>query len=301
MRLRLVLAGVVLASVACGGSAAPRSSPGRVEDCRGSEAAPGAPPPGPGVSYVNLTVGSQLRDYRVFQPPSIDVTKTVAVVIVLPPPSADADLLESLIHFDTEAATAGFVSVSPNGCGASWPYVQGGSKVADEDFIRKVIGQLKIRYQVSEFFGVSGSGGSRILYRLACDFASDFAGVADIAGTMVLRDGCSPSRPVSILEMHGTADADSPWDGGGPHGSYPVDAVNERWRSLDACTGSPAVVQSGITISSAWTHCSGGAVVRLDKVQGGKHTWFGSGDPDAVPGEPNANAVIWSFFSGLTA
>ena len=116
---------------------------------------------------------------------------------------------------------------------------------------------------------------------------------------MILKDDCKPARPVSVLEIHGTADDASPWAGGGPNGSYPVEDVNQRWRTLDGCVGDPAITTTGITVRSVSIRCQRGAIVRLDKVVGGKHTWFGSGDSDAVPGEPNANSVIWSFFGSL--
>lgn len=251
------------------------------------------------MSYPILTVDHRLRDYRLFRPQSIAVAKPVDLVIVLPPPTVDANVLEDLIHFDREASAAGFLSASPNGCGDSWAYSPGPANVADEDFIRKLISQLKAQFSVSRVFGVSASGGSRMVYRLACDLSNLITAIADVAGTMILKDSCQPEHAVSILEMHGTDDDASPWAGDGPHGSYPVVDVNQRWRTLDGCTGDPLVRQTGITVSSTWSKCSAGSVVRLDKVVGGKHTWFGSQDSDAVPGEPDASQTIWSFFAGL--
>jgi poly(3-hydroxybutyrate) depolymerase len=67
---------------------------------------------------------------------------------------------------------------------------------------------------------------------------------------------------------------------------------------LDGCKGDPTVSQQGITVTSIWGDCHERAVVRLHKVVGGKHQWFGS-TLDPVPGEPDANAVIWNFFSTL--
>jgi poly(3-hydroxybutyrate) depolymerase len=74
----------------------------------------------------------------------------------------------------------------------------------------------------------------------------------------------------------------------------------QRWVTLDGCAANPTVTQSGIAETSVWKQCQGGAVVRLDKVVGGHHQWFGS-ELDPVPGEPNANTAMWSFFSSLQA
>jgi polyhydroxybutyrate depolymerase len=292
------LALAVIASTGCGQPAAPTSHSAAVEDCRGTESASLSPSLSPGVSYTALTINNQLRDYRLFRPQTMDSGVPVPLVIVMPAPSADADTMESLIHFDDEASKVGFLVASPNGCGLTWSYSPGPANTADEGFVRDMIQQLRTRFPVSNIYATSASGGSRILYRLACDLADELTAIADVAGTMILKDGCRPTRAISILEMHGTADDASPWAGGGPNGSYPVEAVNQRWRTLDGCASDPAMATMGITVSSIWT-CRARAIVRLDKVIGGKHTWFGSGDSDAVPGEPIANDVIWSFFSSV--
>jgi len=70
--------------------------------------------------------------------------------------------------------------------------------------------------------------------------------------------------------------------------------VVQRWLTLDGCVGNPLLSQTGITKTSLWKNCSGGAVVRLDTIIGGHHTWFGS-TSDPVPGEPDANTAIWAF------
>jgi polyhydroxybutyrate depolymerase len=295
-----LLAGAI---VACGGSATPaaRLSPSPVQDCRGStEAAPGGPSPSPSVSYVNLTVDGKLRDYRLFRPPTLDLTRPVPLVVMLHGSPIDAAGMENIIHFDDEATTAGFLSASPNACDGFWSYAEGGPKSVDEHFISKVIDQLESQFQIDQarVFIVAVSAGTWVAYRLACDLSSQIAAIASVAGTMRLADDCQPARSVSILEMHGTLDAQHPWQGYGPHSASPVDAVIQRWTQLDGCAGNPTLTQTGITVTSVWKQCQGGAVVRLDKVVGGHHTWFGS-NLDPVAGEPNANTVIWSFFSSL--
>lgn len=305
--LGLLTAGVILVSVACGGlspavsgvSQSPRPTP--VEDCRGtSETNPNYPSPGPGVSYVNLTVDGKLRDYRLFTPAGLDTTKPIPLVIVLHGVPTDAQGFESLIHFDQEASTAGFLAASPNGCKSAWSYADGGPKTADDDFIQKVIEQLEAQFPInkSRVFVVGASAGAWVAYRLACDLADQITAIASVAGTMRLADDCRPARPISILEMHGTKDDIHPWAGYGPHNASPVDAVMQRWTMLDGCASNPTVTNSGITETFVWKQCHSGAVVRLDKVVGGHHTWFGS-DLSPVPGEPSSNTAIWGFFSSL--
>jgi polyhydroxybutyrate depolymerase len=306
-RLGFLTAGLVLVSVACGGSNSAVSNisktprPAAVQDCRGAtETEPSSPSPGPGVGYFDLTLDRRLRDYRLFTPPGLDLTKPMPLVLLLHGAPIDAQGFENIVHFDQEASTGGFVLASPNGCDGMWNYADGGPKTTDDDFIQRVIEQLEAQFPINKgrVFVVGASAGSWVAYRLACDLADQITAIASVAGTMRLADDCRPSRPVSILEIHGTHDNVHPWGGNGQHHASPVEDVNQRWIGLDGCAPNPAVSNSGITETSVWRQCEGGAVVQLDKVVGGHHTWFGS-DFDPVPGEPNANALIWSFFSSV--
>ena len=301
------LALVIVTCLACGGGTGgtpvtAHTPSSAIEDCRGAtELDPTSPSPMPGVTYVEMTVDGKRRDYRLFIPPSLPPTRPVPLVVVLHGAPIDAQGFENLIHFDAVAAKAGFISASPNGCGGMWSYADGGPKEADDDFIEQTIVQLESKYPVDSkrVYLVGASAGSWLEYRLACDFADHVTAIASVAGTMRLGDPCAPSRPVSILEIHGTLDNQHPWEGSGPHHASPVDAVMQKWRDLDGCAPNPTVTVSGITETSRWSHCQGGAVVQLAKVARGHHTWFGS-DLDPVPGEPDANTLIWSFFQSLT-
>jgi polyhydroxybutyrate depolymerase len=230
----------------------------------------------------------KLRDYRLFRPPALDYTKPIPLVISLHGTPSDAGVQASVSQFDDEAAKAGFIAVYPDGCDGSWD-VDAGSY--DVGFMSRVIDRLKTDFQIdtARIFIVGVSAGAVMAYRLACELSSVIAGVASVAGAMAPNE-CHPVRPVSILEMHGTADLNVSYARG-------VAAI-QQWTMLDGCVGDPALSQSGITKTSLWNQCNVGTVVRLDTVVGGHHTWFGS-SYDPVPGEPNANAVIWDFFSSL--
>jgi len=301
-RSALVIAASALGMLACGGQTASAPEAGRVQDCRGStETSANAPLPSPGTSYVSMTVDGQLRDYMLYTPSTLDQSKPIPLVIVFHGSPIDAAGMESYIHFNTEADKGGFLAAWPNGCYGLWSYAAGGSKTADEDFVVKLIDQLESRFSInrSRVYLAGLSSGTWMEYRLACDDAAMITAIASISGTMRLSDSCQPVRPVSILEMHGTNDAEHPWQGGGPHNAFPVDAVIQRWVQLDGCAGAPDVTQTGITVTSKWASCAAGAEVRLDKVAGGNHTWFGAQAPEAVAGEPDSNTAIWSFFNSL--
>jgi len=290
---------LALQIVACGGSPPTAAAPSPLEDCRGSNATfPTNPDQGP-IQWASLTVDGKLRGYRLFRPPSLDNTKPSPLVIALHGSPSNAEQMASLAHFDVEATTGGFIAAYPNGCNGYWSYTETGSKLPDVDFISKLIDRLEAEFRIDKarIYVVGVSAGSVLTYRLACDLSDRIAAIASVSGAM-RPDDCQPARPVSVLEMHGTNDC---WTGGCPYAVLlGVDALIQRWRTLDGCTGDPVLSQSGITKTSAWKGCKAGTVVRLDTVVGGLHQWYGS-DFNPVPGEPDANSVIWNFFSGLQA
>jgi polyhydroxybutyrate depolymerase len=292
----------LFASTACGGSSAPAAAtrpspsvPAYSYDCR-AVAATDTASPTPGVSYATMILGNKFRDYRLYQPPTLDVTKPVPVVVVLHGSPIDASGIEGAIHFQAEASAAGFLAVYPDGCDQDWDPTHNSYDIV---FIGKMLDRLESQFQIdrSRVYVTGVSAGGIMAYRVACDMADRIAAVASVAGSMYWDD-CQPARPISILEMHGTLDANLPYDGGRStyHGQRlpSVASVVQRWVGLDACPGQPVLTQAGITQTSSWNGCGGGSVVRLDTVVGGHHTWFGSAF-DPVPGEPDSNSVVWSF------
>jgi polyhydroxybutyrate depolymerase len=243
-----------------------------------------------------MIVDGKYRDYRLFRPPTLDGTMPVPLVIVLHGTPIDAAGFEDVIHFQSEATAGGFMAVYPDGCDEDWDE---SGKSYDIDFFNRMLDRLESQFQIdlSRIYTIGASAGGFMTYRVACDMAGRIAAVVSITGSMWWSD-CRPARPIPILEMHGTADANVPYDGG--RSTYngtvmpPVTKVIQQWLVLDGCTGSPVASRNGITTTSLWKHCAGRAIVQLDTVIGGHHTWFGS-TFDRVPGEPSANTVVWTF------
>ena len=274
-----------------------------VVSCSGSAATPKVSPITSGVQHASLTIDGLKRTYRLYVPASLNRKQPAPLVVHLHGclPGANGDLAASGSHFDDEATTGGFVAVYPDGLNDCWNAGNCCTHADDVTFISRLLDRLikDLPINQSRVFATGLSGGGFMSYRLACELSTRFTAIASISGAMVFAN-CHLARPVSILEMHGTNDSNVPYDGGVPPGppTPSVAAVIQTWTALDGCVGNPIQSQTGITKTSMWKECEGGARVRLDTVVGGHHTWFGS-TLDPVQGEPNANAVIWDFFSSL--
>ena len=262
--------------------------------------------PQPAVAHRRLNVGGTDRTYRLYTPPDAADAGPVPLVLALHGSGNTAESLVDASELDAAADAGGFIVAYPQAVGISWNggfcCTSGrGDPAADIRFLDHLVSDVIATRRIDEsrIYAVGFSAGGIMAYRLACDLAGRFAGVGAIAATMVLDD-CRPSRPVSVIAIHGTADDVVPYaggriDGGATRPAPPAIAVAERWASLDACPDArPAEVRGPVSIT-AWSACAAGTSVRLVTVDGGGHNWF-----LPVYGPPNgalhATATITEFF-----
>jgi polyhydroxybutyrate depolymerase len=141
--------------------------------------------------------------------------------------------------------------------------------------------------------GVSNGGGMSA--RLACDAADLIAAAAPVAGGYGALPDCHPSRPVPILEIHGTADRVVPYGG-----RTPVAAFLGQWRRLDGCAGTPRErrVTSRVTELRS-TRCAAGTEVVHDRIAGEPHGWPGSADVNGGGEAFSSTRRTWSFLSSF--
>jgi polyhydroxybutyrate depolymerase len=121
-------------------------------------------------------------------------------------------------------------------------------------------------------------------YRIACDHADTIAAIVSMAGaTFADISKCSPSEPVSVLQIHGTADRTIPYEGGDILGkTYPGAATTvATWAGYDHCGASPvpsaetldiaAQIDGAETSVETFSGCPAGIDVELWTVAGGPH------------------------------
>lgn len=260
----------------------------------------------PAVVQRRIQVGGVDRTYRLYTPPDSENAGPVPLVLALHGSGNSVDSLVDASEFDEAADAGGFIVAYPQAVGISWHggfcCTSGrGDPAADLRFVDQLISDVVASRRIDEsrIYAVGFSAGGIMAYRLGCDLAARFAGVGAIAGSMVLED-CRPSRPLSVIAIHGTADDVVPYAGGRINGgatgpAAPAADVAGRWASLDGCPAGPTLEVRGPLTSTTWSNCGGGTSVRLVTVEGGGHNWF-----LPVYGPPNgaldATVTLTEFF-----
>jgi len=128
-------------------------------------------------------------------------------------------------------------------------------------------------------FATGMSAGAFMATRLACERADLISAIAPVAGSLGAAFPCAPSRSVSVLEVHGTADPVVPFDGGtmlGRGGYSDIvapPAMAQRWRELDRCPAPVEDAPVGAVHRLTATGCADGTEVVFVQVDGGGHTW----------------------------
>ena len=211
--------------------------------------------------------------------------------------------LEFETKLDDEAAAAAFVVVYPEGISRSWNSSDSGGdaqtpNVDDVGFIRQLVDLMVHSGQIDpkRVFATGISSGGEMSHRVACELSDRVAAVASVSGDLGIA-ACNPALPVSILEIHGTADPFVPMEGDPSQNLAPTMSTMERWVHIDGCASDPTVNANGITKTTTWGGCRGGTTVVLVAITGAGHTFWLA----PIPNQPQINQLIWDFFKHAPA
>jgi polyhydroxybutyrate depolymerase len=241
-----------------------------------------------------LSVDGAARQYVVFEPRGLG-SAPAPVVIALhgvgagasPQSTAESSRLDSL------AGRERFVAVYGEGVDAGW------EPARDATYFAGAVDHLARRRAVDRdrVYAVGWSAGGYMAHQLACRISGRVAAIAALHAP--LRGPCRPERPVSVLQMVGTADRVIPVAGGTNtlgEDSPPVSRATARWRRIDGCGGVERS-SSGPLLREVATGCEDGTAVELLRIPGAGHTWFG-GQGTSLPDDAlDATAEAWRFFA----
>jgi polyhydroxybutyrate depolymerase len=175
--------------------------------------------------------------------------------------------------------------------------------VDDVRFSRDLVAAIaaQVCVDLDHVFATGMSNGGYMAHELGCAAADVFAAIAPVSGLQV-SDRCEPSRPVPVIDFHGTGDAVVPYDGSDVEPS--VAEVIDEWVARNGCVGEPQeTFANGAATCATHLTCDDGAQVTLCTIEGGGHTWPDGQDLPIVgptTHDLSANDAMWSFFRETT-
>ncbi len=253
-----------------------------------------------------LLSGGVERSYKIYIPEDMAAHRSLVVVLHGYGGSADPDRFD----MNRVADRYGFAVCYPQGerdgrgkrCwNVGYPF-QADMTIDDVAFLCELAGHLQKKYGLSaeNTFCTGLSNGGEMCYLLAYTRGDVFRAVAPIAGLTLesMYRTLSATRAVPLMEVHGTSDRTSLWEGdpdnSGGWGAYlSVPVAVGYWVAADRCTHSlrdtiPSRSER-LIVRERYVGGTDGAEVWLYRIEGGKHSW-GESDMDT----PEA---IWEFFS----
>lgn len=235
------------------------------------------------------------RPFEVFQPSSYDPATPMPLVVLLHGFGASGAIQEAYFELQPLAEERGFLYVHPDGtinqigrqfwnatdacCGFA-------TTVDDSAYLLALIEKVQADYNVDpkRIYLVGHSNGGFMSYRMACDHADKIAAIASLAGaTFADVEDCDPSEPVSVLQIHGTADETIAYEGGTLLGNdHPSAATSAAtWADYDGCAvttvNAAAALDLDANLAGAETStmmyegCPAGVGVELWTIDGGAH------------------------------
>lgn len=241
-------------------------------------------------------------------PGAYDASKPMPLVLAFHGYLMASAEMRSTTHLDDAADENGFIVGFPNGKNESW---NGGdccgdaSSAKDDDvaLAKAIVAAVNADFCVDakRTFATGFSNGGFLAYRLACEAADVFAAVAPVSAVLGIDPkDCKPSRPVPVLEVHGTSDIVVPYDGGhsvflGPE-YRSVDTTMKTWAANDACATSKTTIfaQDNVECES-FAPCSGTTDVELCTIDGGAHAWPGGSGSNGSSNAWKATDAVTKF------
>ena len=177
--------------------------------------------------------------------------------------------------------------------------------IDDTKFLRNLIGLLSRDYGVNpdNVFLTGMSNGGEMCYKMAAEHPETFSAIASIAGLTLNSMSVNYSKPVPFMEVHGTDDKVSNWDGDpenrGGWGAY---------LSVPAAVGHIIAANHAVEVGEESVPSKSKEVI-LHTYKGGLPAWKGGPSADVLLYEViggdhswsehslDTCALVWDFFS----
>lgn len=258
---------------------------------------------GPGDHSIGLTVGGLSRSFIVHVPPGAPVAGR-PLILVFHGADATAAGTIGVTNFEQVADRTGEVVAFLQGVDDHWNEWSGAfassgmgrGGVNDVAYTVAVIHRIEglVSFDHQRIVAAGFSNGALMVQSLGCQLAGQLAMIVPVEGEIAttMAKSCAPRRPITVLELHGTADAAISYDGGPIHGAgsftlLSAPASVAKWAALDHCAKEPTSSSPapGIRLTT-YGGCRKKVHATLRTIIGGVHTWgndIGDVVTDALP------------------
>lgn len=267
----------------------------------------------------SIMSGGIYRTYRLYVPTIYTGATPRPLILNLHGYTSNALQQQQYSNFKPIADTANFLMVYPQGTkdGSGQPYWNAGfspTQVNDIAFLSALIDSLDLTYNINlnRVYCTGMSNGGFMSHTLACELSNRITAIASVTGgifTSQYGTKCHPTRPIPVMQIHGTADATVPYAGNMSQGMMPIDSVVKYWVTKNGCN--PTATFSNVPNTNTADGCTAehyqynggnlGSTVELFKIIGGTHSWpgfpFGGSGTNM---DINASKEIWRFFNKYT-
>jgi polyhydroxybutyrate depolymerase len=220
------------------------------------------------------------------------------LIVALHGAYADGAFMERYSGLSRLGDRQGFAVVYPDAAGPLWRIsaAEGGADVQFLDVLLDAVLSGGC-FDASRVSAVGVSNGAGMVARFACAGDDRLAGVVAVAGAYGPLPACQARRPLSLLEIHGTADAVVPYRGTPQDRRGDVLRWLRAWAGRDACRPFPRLRWERARVARLdWTRCRDATTVAHLRLVGGTHAWPGADPPDPGPQlGVSATDEAWSF------
>lgn len=235
-----------------------------------------------GDTFDELKSGGQVRQYLLHVPAAYQAGIPAALVLVFHGAGIGARRFVDYSRFSSVTDREGFPVVYAQGLG-EMPVWDPSPGSRDVQFTKDSIDDLQRRCNVdpARIYAAGHSNGGGMVHRLGCDLADRIAAIGPVSGAHSASASCSPSRPVPVFAIHGTADPVVPYE------SIPEWA--SAWAERNGCNPEPVDVPHNVLISERqWKNCRAGADVIQYTIVDLEHDW----PSDLI----DVGQTVWDFF-----
>ncbi len=272
-------------------------------------------------SYSLVTPDGLKRTYTLYKPDSYRPGTPIPLVLAFHGRGGFDRGMMHVTQLDTVAYQKTFLVAYPNGTGPSGDLSWNGggccgyaetNQIDDVEFTRMMIKDISARYTVdpARVYATGLSNGAVFVHRLGFALSDKIAAIAPVAGGLIPGGDfipAPPTRPMPVMEFHGTTDQMFPYIPAIPWTLL-------QWLNRNQITSAGVVsYQHGIETCETYTStstevtlCTANPPQAIDVngilYDGGGHVWPGGvkynvSSADIPTYDINASASMWNFFA----